>query len=308
VARSSLLFAGTSALSLALAACGGGGGGVASTPTPTPSPSPTPTPAPTPTPTPAASPAVFAGVTTATDFPTLGYEGTSGTDGSRVTTGRGFSIRYDASAKEYVFDLPGWEPGTLDVYQSGDRYWNALLAGQPTGTKEVYIDVFRPGPQNWDFELTFTSFAQYYDAGSTVGVVAFGLPTASSAVPVAGTASYNAFAAATGAPSYIIRGSAVLHFDFGAGALSGQFDPYIYDQLLGNSPLGHYDFVNTVYGVGSTTFSGQLSSAAVTGHGSFEGQFTGPAAEELMARFTAPYIDPFTNKQVDMFGVWVGAK
>jgi hypothetical protein len=46
----------------------------------------------------------------------------------------------------------------------------------------------------------------------------------------------------------------------------------------------------------------------VTGLGAFGGQFTGPGAEELMARFTAPFINPYTGKQSDMFGVWVGAQ
>jgi hypothetical protein len=127
-------------------------------------------------------------------------------------------------------------------------------------------------------------------------------------MPVAGSATYKAFVAAQDENHTGIRGSATLQFDFGAGTLAGQFDPVIYDLLAGNTSLGHYDFVNTVYGVGSTSFSGQLSSSSVTGLGSFEGEFTGPEAQELMARFSAPFFDPYSGKQMNMFGVWVGAK
>ena len=70
--------------------------------------------------------------------------------------------------------------------------------------------------------------------------------------------------------------------------------------------LGRYDFLNTVYGSGSTTFSGQLSKLGIAQFGAFDGQFTGPNAQELMARWSAPYIDPVTSQVSTMFGVWVG--
>ena len=48
----------------------------------------------------------------------------------------------------------------------------------------------------------------------------------------------------------------------------------------------------------------QLKSAL----GAFDGRFTGPAAEELMARWTAPYLNPSTQQWKDMFGIMVGKK
>jgi hypothetical protein len=71
-------------------------------------------------------------------------------------------------------------------------------------------------------------------------------------------------------------------------------------------PLGTYDFVNTVYGSGGTSFSGQLSTSGISDKGTFDGIFTGPNAEELMARWIAPYLDPISKSQSQMFGVWVG--
>jgi hypothetical protein len=64
--------------------------------------------------------------------------------------------------------------------------------------------------------------------------------------------------------------------------------------------------VNTVYSVGSPTFSGELSRSGTTERGTFNGLFTGPAAQELMARWTAPIVDPNTKTTSQMFGVWVG--
>ena len=303
--RKPYLMTATTALSLALGACGGSGGGVNSMPPSAPTPTPSPTP--TPTPTPSAALSVFPAVTTSTQFAVLGYEGPRHNATPASITGSGFAVRYDASSGLYVFDFPSSQPGSVDVYQTGDRYWNGTLAGQPAGSSAIPVDVFRPGPQNWDFQLTYTSFA-LYASGNSQGVVAFGLPTPDAAMPVTGSATYNAFVAATADVDYGIRGSAALQFNFGAGTLSGRFDPVIYDLLAGNTPLGHYDFVNTVYGTGSTTFSGKLSSPSVTALGAFDGQFTGPAAQELMAHFTAPFIDPYSATQKQMFGVWVGAK
>ena len=170
----------------------------------------------------------------------------------------------------------------------------------------VPVDVFRPGDQNWDFALTYTSFAMY-ETHDVMGVVAFGLATPASAMPASGSATYQAFVAGQG--EYLegtVRGNASLQFDFGAGTLSGHFDPVLSDFFSGTTPLGHFDFVNTVYSAGSTTFSGELSSTAFATPGSFDGQFTGPAAQELMAHFSAPFGDPAHPST--MFGVWVGKK
>ena len=42
--------------------------------------------------------------------------------------------------------------------------------------------------------------------------------------------------------------------------------------------------------------------------GSFDGLFTGPAAQELMATWTASAIDPNTQAPIDLFGIWVGKR
>jgi len=55
-------------------------------------------------------------------------------------------------------------------------------------------------------------------------------------------------------------------------------------------------------------FPDVTSTSSTSARGSFNGQFTGPRAEELMARWTAPLHNPSTNTDTQMFGVWVGKK
>ena len=252
---------------------------------------------------------IFPNVTTSTEFATLGYEAPSHPISIGSLVGSGFSVSYDAPSNVYMMDVPASQPGDFQATTTGDRYWNGQLGSLPIGGQQpIFLDVFRPGSQNWDFSLTYTSFAEYSTSSGQFGELAFGQATPASAIPVTGSASYAAFAAGQTDFGFPIRGDVTLQFNFGAGTLAGSFDPYIYDFLSGNTPLGHYDFANTVYGVGSTTFSGELARSGLAEHGTFDGLFTGPAAQELMARWTAPYHDPTTNADSQMFGVWVGKK
>ena len=157
--------------------------------------------------------------------------------------------------------------------------------------------------------MTYTSFGVstgYY--ASEFGFVAFGQATPGSAVPVTGTATYDALIA--GRPldlNGLIKGNAMFQFNFGAGTLAGHFDPVLeYNGV--DTGLGAYTFTNTVFGVGSATFSGHLSHSGTGTLGGFDGRFTGPAAEELMSRWTAPYLNPTTQQWNEMFGVMVGKK
>jgi hypothetical protein len=143
------------------------------------------------------------------------------------------------------------------------------------------------------------------------GFLAYGIPTAAAGIPISGSATYSATVQGGTPTGFFIGGAATLQFQFAAGILSGHFDPIIYDWDF-PANLGRYDFSNTVFAAGSPNFSGTLSQAGVTGTGSFNGQFTGPQAEELMAGFVAPLNNPFVGPMGGvpdtMFGVWVGKK
>ena len=108
----------------------------------------------------------------------------------------------------------------------------------------------------------------------------------------------------------MIQGTASLLFDFSAGKLSGHMDPVYmsYSGMGETEPLGRYDFANTIYARGSTSFSGQLSNSSFSQSGTFNGQFTGPAAQELMSTWSAPFHNPISNTDSQMFGVLVGKR
>jgi len=130
------------------------------------------------------------------------------------------------------------------------------------------------------------------------------LATPQSAVPVTGSAIYTATAFGYGGA--YIDGKATLQFDFGAGSLSGSFDAWDAEYDSGVISYGHFTLANTVVGSGSSRgqFSGELTDSSSGQHGSFGGLFTGPSAEELMARWTASY----PNSDRIMYGIWVGKK
>ena len=143
------------------------------------------------------------------------------------------------------------------------------------------------------------------------GFVAFGIPTPQGAVPVTGSADYTALVSGASVDGgYYVSGDATLQFDFAGGKLAGHFDPQIQDTYatMPLVDLGKYDFVATNFGVGSTTFSGQLQNAAIADRGIFNGQFTGPNAQELLSSWIAPFNDPLSGKPSVIFGVWVGKK
>lgn len=300
----------------ALAACGGGGGsGPQSTPpapgtrvcpdgTVIPATQACPLPPPPPPP---ASPAIFPDVTTDKSFAVLGLEANSLNTSADALKRDGFSVRYDVAREGYLIDLPSTEEFRFVSNSENPSYWQGYA--QTGFYSDAIVEVFKPRPTNPEIQLAYTSFAVtsgYYQ--SSFGLLAFGSATPESGVPVTGTATYNALIA--GRPLDVvgaIRGNATFQFDFGAGTLSGKMDPVLeVNSILTN--LGSYDFVNTVFGVGSATFSGRLSTSGTTTLGAFDGRFTGPAAEELMARWTAPYRNPTSQQWNEMFGVIVGRR
>lgn len=293
-----------------LAACGGGGAGGGTNFIPPPPPAPTPSPTPTPT---TSALQIFPDVTETTEFAALGYEaGVEGASGETPTlAGDGFAVRYDGSTGDYILDLPSQPPAALHqntISTPNDSWWHAEYE---VGGVSYFAYILRPS--NPELALTYTSLINL-GLGSSAGPegwVAFGIATPQQAVPVTGTATYAALVRGSSEDrNGYIRGAAQLVFDFGAGQLSGHFTPeYVPLGGIGDSySLGRYDFVNTVFGVGSTIFSGEMSHSTLPIGGSFNGQFTGPAAQELLARWTATFRDPLSNQDSQMFGVWVGRR
>lgn len=316
--------AATTALAIILSACGGGGGGGSgfnSTPTPTPTPTPTktcpdgsviPVTATCPSPPPPPNYVnVFPGITTDTNFAVLGLRANALGSPASSLVSSGFAVRFDAATDAYVIDLPLAHSGNLTLYGQNSELWVARL--NPDAGGGVNLTILKPFPTNPASPLQFTTVGRFDDWEGFYdydvipgGVLAFGTATPAGSVPTTGSATFDAIITGlTLDTANPVGGTASLQFNFGAGTLAGTFNPYLTYQ---QTSLGTYAFVNTVFGVGSTTFSGQLQHAGTPDLGAFNGLFTGPLAQELMAKWTAPYQNPDNNNWSEMFGVLVGKK
>lgn len=270
----------SAALVVSLSACGGGSGGSAAGLVSTPPPPPPPPPV--------AEPPF--GVNADTMF---------------VTVGEDVEFRWIDSANAYEIQFPG---------QTSDR----LTLGQKTSTYESHR-----APSGYYISLTktlpyqYTGLAYHLESqfGRAVGVFAYGIPTSPGDIPTTGTASYSAEiyglpGARSGQAGYEIGGNAELSFNFGLGTLSGFMHPNLSDAWF-TYDLGQYDFTQTVYSTGSTTYSGKfiVPGGGSTADSGFNGVFTGPNAAELMAEWHAPFRDPNNNNQwANMSGLWIGKK
>lgn len=275
------------AMVLALSACGGGSGGSGNYVPTIPPPPPTPTPTPT-----QAGPF---GVTADTTFATAGDA----------------EFRWNQAAQTYEMKF-------------GSSDWTALTDGSKTpygftayGTATgVNVRI------QDDAQFSYTNLVSLADNGwgEILGAFVFGLPTKASEVPTTGSAQYEAKVSGyTETPeltvwdSHTLSGTARLDFDFGAGTLDGYMDPVLTIHALDQTvALPRYAFSQTVYAKGSTTFSGSfLLPDGLTGNSSFKGFFSGPAAAELGASFSAPFWDDWRaggRVKGNLKGLWIGKK
>jgi len=305
-----VMMAGTGVM--ALAACGGGSGMETSFIPPAPVATPTPPPPPT-----TEAVAIFPGLKTTTDFAVTGLSLTRVIDPFIVgdMSSAGFSVRYDASSGLYLMAFPDAALAPFYHYTNdspNSTWWNGATI-EPGGNSPASVSVLKS--TNPLLPLTYTTLANFDTGGmggGFFGWIAFGTGTPTGGVPSTGSASYAAvIRGSTVYNTGYIQGTANLQFDFAGGALTGHLDPeFVSFSGIGEGhSLGRYDFVNTVYSAGSTNYSGRLSQTGLSGTGSFSGQFTGPNAQELMARWSAPFRSPANAaEESTMFGVLVGKR
>jgi hypothetical protein len=316
---------------LVLAACGGGGGTeVATAPPPAP-PAPPPPPPPLPPPSPPPIAPAHIGLVSAQRFAVLGIGNTYQMDGSGQhpslltgPTAQDVSFRYDVSSNTYQITLPGFNEGTLvkTAYNGS--------SGQPATSSTSQVEehsfgfvlplfVTLPVPGSNLSPYTYTSFAWWDGQTGTSstgdvlrsdGIFAYGIPTRAGDVPVVGSAGYTAEIRGNLGPitDLSVSGDVKLMFDFAGGTLRGSMHPMFVDGLAGIViDFGQFDFAQTVYSSGSTTFSGRFVVPGMpNANSSFEGNFTGPQAAELMARFQTPFVNG--GQQGVMSGIWIGKK
>ena len=272
--------------SLALAGCGGGGGyAVASLPPPPPPPPPPVT----------SALVLIPAATTSQQFAVAGAARPTDDPAVRLGTADQLQIRYVESSNSYQIELPN-SPAWIDLT---GKYETEAAGGGVTVTRQV--------------GLQYSSLIDWFDSGSVRGVEAIGIATAAGAVPVTGSATFNAIALGTTSESRssqlvssFVQGAITLNFDFAQSSLSGSFNP-ILDPEWHDYDLGTFNFRDTVYSSGSTTFSGKFDTNAA-GVNSFNGVFTGPSAQELIGNFALPYKSPIDGLTYQSGGAFVGKK
>jgi hypothetical protein len=163
-----------------------------------------------------------------------------------------------------------------------------------------------------------------FDYVDMIGAVAFGTLTPEGGVPVTGSATYSGIIAGKsdviasdpfdGPNRAGISGTVDLDFNFAAGSLGGAMSLNLTDASGGSLPLGSFNFKETVYSTGSTSYSGKFDSTAA-GDNFFLGKFTGPNAEETIGAWALPFILNNGNASIiadhqahQAFGAWIAKK
>jgi hypothetical protein len=222
---------------------------------------------------------------------------------------------YNASTNTYQISLPGFQPGNLiDIGYNGTNgqvatgSFSWVSAGSTTTRQAVNVTLPVPGSSFSPY--TYTSIGFWDGQPTSHGMFAYGIPTAPNDVPIIGSATYSAqiTGGTTLVPYYTVEGPVSLQFNLGAGTLTGFMDPEVNNNFDGVfADFGRFDFTQTVYSTGSTTFSGKFIAPGLPGaNSSFNGSFNGPGAAELMARFQTQAL--YNGEQGTIWGIWAGKK
>ena len=279
----------TSAAALTLCGCGAGGeSGTAFIPSPPATPTPTPTPTPT-----WVNATIFANPSPA-NYGTVGVA--APINGDRF----GALSTADSDQVHILFNSQGYYEVQLPGSSSSDRLIEAKLPGQSGNVLQAATDTARNSTiviaQARLQGYRYSELASLSDLTRGTDQFAFGLLTLPSQMPVSGTASYHGMVGGTtdiatfdawGGYNVGVTGSVDLNVDFGKGSLGGSMDLSLADYTA--IPLGSFAFTNTVFGAGSTSYSGQFQTTA-TGSNFFNGRFTGPNAEETIGAWALPFV------------------
>jgi hypothetical protein len=223
-----------------------------------------------------------------------------------MDAGEQLQVRYVASSNSYEVQLPNsqaWAgisyvatpaPGLIN-YGGAAQLWLRTGINRPQG------------------DYQYSRLFEWSDNGSTInGHEAIGMATPAGGVPVTGSATYRGEIIGQTPEDHSdgsdlpLDGSITLSFNFGSGSLSGSISPNFH-QAFPSDAVGPINFSDTVYSVGSTTFSGKFDTN-LQGVNSFSGLLTGPHAEELIGNFAFPYRSPIDDQTYQADGAFVGAK
>jgi len=211
-----------------------------------------------------------------------------------ISTSSSASITYDADGlitRISVTTPSGtvtWDEAAGDSIDSTDPYAVAAVSADESA---VAIAI-NPLPIGWDYQ-TFGAWETGRGAGAgTVGAISIGAPTAGSAIPTVGSATFlgatlGAYVNADGR-DYLTASSLAVNADFVNRSLEfNSFNTRTIDPVTGDSALepGLALSGTLSYAAGVNAFSGNLTAAGSASvspmTGTSQGRFYGPNAEEL---------------------------
>jgi hypothetical protein len=240
-------------------------------------------------------------------------------DGPLTGSADQLRIRYDATAGKYEILEPqtsGWRqitPSTGTTPVGPD--WST-----GSGVAQVQLHIVNDLNKTYaDGLYSYSALVTWSELGTLDmtkgGVVAFGVASSPSSIPVSGNATYDGaiygFSTETwdwadwGRGLATVDGKIQLTFDFSLGTLAGSISPRVYSNSLYELPT--MKFVNTVYANGSPSFSGKFDTS-LTGENMFSGLFTGPQASELIGNFAFPYTSALDGKNYEAGGGLIAKK
>lgn len=313
---------------LVLAGCGGGSGGefLAGTPPPPKQPTPPPPAAQAVTIFPNPQPGEYAvvGASIAASGGNLDTYASADDRFGPVSSAAANQprIRYDDG--QYEIRMPGSDWDRLVHYGglANPTTENNYFQPSRVETNAAYLVIANAA--KWD-DYRYSEMGSWGSvAAGRYGAIAFGIATPVGHVPTSGSATFDGKVSGVadilqydglygGYAPLPVGGSVRLDFDFAAGTLDGLMKLYGPD---GMNPflIGEFAFTDTVFSVGSTTYSGQFETAAA-GDNFFLGRFTGPNAEETIGAWALPFkftsggeFTPADNQVHQAYGAWIARR
>jgi len=261
------------------------------------------------------------------DFPTLGftYRYTSNSDGTQPQgpatpdASEVVAFSYLASDQSYEMTIPGLERGRLSLRSANAYYSVHSLSTAPSPTFEVILA--RLGSANDESSLRHTSFGWWEDPiytpvpaiprSNNTGYFAYGVPTDPAAMPATGSVRYRGEVSGATSASlgvWYVYGVADLTVDFASGQVSGNLSLGVNPGGPGHRAFGDFPFAGARDAIDATRFSGRIVVQGGVQDGLFQGQFTGPQADELMVRWLLPQAGSGNTGPDSLFGIWVGKR
>lgn len=188
------------------------------------------------------------------------------------------TMSFDAERGLYLIAYDGKEGGIRLLYDD-ENALRAQVADPDTGVpdKATSVIFFHGG----DTAPSYSVRGSASDLDVYSEFLVF-IPTPAAEIPITGTATYDV-AGYNGSSS--VEGE--LAFDFAAGTLGGFLDAEVAYDFGYYDAVGHFELFDSVYRVGSTSFSSLLVNAEDPElGGSIYGLFAGPGAIELAGQYS----------------------